>query len=301
MNYIVLDLEWDSAYYTAEHRFINQILQIGAVKLNDSLAVIDSFDVTVRSSFSKRVSGRFAGLTGITSEKMRAGIPFEDAVRMYNEWAGTDTVTMTWSTSDLFAIVENQCLLPEDVRFHIEKYVDIQKYIQNELALTGHGSPNQIALSHAAELFEISTEEFSLHTARDDSMVCVALLRKTYNEQRFSALIRDTASPDFYKRLFFKPYYLNDLNDPLVDKTQFRMNCEKCGSKLKPSSRWSYHNRSFQAKLYCAHCHQKYKAQVSFRKNFDGVAVKRRLFIPQEVKSDDMQSVSAPLPERTDS
>lgn len=293
MNYIVLDLEWDSVYYTTEHRFINQILQIGAVKLNESFELIDSFDVTVCSALSKRVTGRFSTLTGITSEKMRAGIPFEEAVLRYNRWAGEDTVTLTWSTSDLFAIYENQCLLPKNIRFHMEKYVDIQKYIQNELSLRGMGSKNQISLSHAAELFGISTEEFSLHTARDDSMVCVALLKKCYNRESFNALIRDTSDPSFYKRLFFKPYYINDINDPLIDKSQFKMNCEKCGSRLRPSSRWSYRNRHFYAKLYCMHCHQKYKARISFKKGFDEVTVKRQLFLPQEENVDEMQPVSA--------
>ena len=43
MNFVILDLEWDSAYFVKEHRFINQIIQIGAVKLNYNLEIVDSF------------------------------------------------------------------------------------------------------------------------------------------------------------------------------------------------------------------------------------------------------------------
>ena len=85
MNYIILDLEWDSAYSVKHARFLNQILQIGAVKLNEDFTVADRFEVTVRSSFSKRVTGRFAALTGITTEKMRSGMPFDLAVKQYND------------------------------------------------------------------------------------------------------------------------------------------------------------------------------------------------------------------------
>ena len=101
MNYIILDLEWDSVFYKPQKRFINQILQIGAVKLNQSFDVIDTFEVTIKSEISNKVTGRFTKLTGITNEAMRAGVPFKEAVNTYNAWVGDNTVTMTWSNSDL--------------------------------------------------------------------------------------------------------------------------------------------------------------------------------------------------------
>ena len=64
-------------------------------------------------------------MTGITTEKMQAGIPFKAAVEQYNSWCGEDTVTMTWSTSDLFAILENEKLLLDGVRFSLEKFLNL--------------------------------------------------------------------------------------------------------------------------------------------------------------------------------
>ena len=61
MQYIILDLEWDSAYSVKHRRFLNQILQIGAVRLNENFEVTDTFLETVKSSISKKVTGRFAG------------------------------------------------------------------------------------------------------------------------------------------------------------------------------------------------------------------------------------------------
>lgn len=293
MNYIVLDLEWDSGFHPKYKRFINQILQIGAVKLDENLQFIDSFEVCICSSFTKRVSGRFSRLTGITTQKMREGVSLDHAVNMYNNWAGNDTVTMTWSNSDLFAIRENEELLLHGERFYIEKYIDLQRYIQGEMARNGIDTKNQISLADAAALFDISTQDYSLHTARDDSLVCVKLLQKTFNNMRFTAMIKDTRDPQFYKRLCFKPYYINDINDPQIDKNELEFFCEACGKMLKRISKWKYRNRSFVANHRCNLCEKNYCARISFRKNYDDIVVKKRLTVPkppEEVKNE-VQSV----------
>ncbi|MBQ8740603.1 MAG: DNA polymerase III, partial [Clostridia bacterium] len=84
MHYVILDMEWDSAYHKLHKRFVNQILQIGAVKLDENFNIVDIFDVTVKSSICKRVSKRFTELTGITKEMMLEGISLSDAVDRYN-------------------------------------------------------------------------------------------------------------------------------------------------------------------------------------------------------------------------
>ena len=121
-------MEWDSAYHKQHKRFVNQILQIGAVKLDENFNIIDIFDVTIKSSISNRVSRRFTELTGITKEMMLEGLSLKDAVKEYNNWLGEDTVTITWSNSDLYTIAENEKYLLENIRFKIYKYLDLRKY-----------------------------------------------------------------------------------------------------------------------------------------------------------------------------
>mgnify|MGYP001416343779 CR=1 FL=1 len=127
MHYVILDMEWDSVYHPIHKRFINQILQIGAVKLDENFNVIDIFDIIIKSSVSKKVSKRFVQLTGITKEMMLSGVRLSDAVNKYNEWLGENTVTITWSQSDLYTIIENQKYLLKDTKFKIDKYLDLQK------------------------------------------------------------------------------------------------------------------------------------------------------------------------------
>lgn len=278
MNYIILDLEWDSAYSVKFKRFINQILQIGAVKLDGNFNIIGTFEQTVRSSVSKKVSGRFAALTGITTEKMRDGIPFDEAVDRYNEWAGKDTVTMTWSDSDLYSIKENEeCLLSGGRRFAVEKYLDLQKFVQGELKKAGYEDKNQISLSAAAQLLGVDTEGLELHTAKDDSLLCVALLKKCYNKESFEPFIRDTGDPEFYRRLRFKPYAISNINDERIDKSQLVFYCDRCGAKANRTSVWRYRNRWFAAKFTCPECARRFSGRLTFKKTYDDVLVRRRI------------------------
>lgn len=296
MNYIILDLEWDSTYFKKQNRFINQILQIGAVKLNENFDIVDSIDLTIKSSISKKVTTRFANLTGITTEIMRDGIPFEEAVGRYNEWVGNDTVTMTWSDSDLYTILENEENILNGVRFKIEKYLDLQKFIQGEMRLLGYENKNQISLEAASEILGINTNNIEFHNAKDDSLVSAALLKKCYNEEHFNALIKDTTNPEFLKRLKFKSYAIANLNDKNVDKKNLEFCCQKCGNKANRVSKWRYSNRWFNANFVCD-CGEKFNGRVTFKKTYDDVIVRRKVceFKEKKRKENDMQPMSEKL------
>lgn len=281
MNYVILDMEWDSAYHKLHKRFVNQILQIGAVKLDENFNIIDIFDVTVKSPISKRVSRRFTELTGITKEMMLDGISLSNAVKKYNDWLGDDTVTITWSNSDLYTIAENEKYLLDGQKFKLDKYLDLQVFIQGELRLLGHEIKSQISLGGAAELLGITTENYDLHTAKDDSLLCAALLKRHFSEPAFSRLIMDTNNPEFYKKLYFKPHYINNLNDDRINKETQIFYCEICENKLKRISKWRYHNNWFNANFICSDCGKKYVCRVSYKQTYDNLIVKRRILEPK--------------------
>ncbi len=275
MNYIILDLEWDSTYFVKQKRFINQILQIGAVKLDSKFNLIDTFEATVKSSISKRVTGRFARLTGITSEIMRDGIPFSEAVERYNAWIGEDAVTMTWSNSDLYTILENEKNLLNGERFRIEKYLDLQKFIQREMMLKGYDDKNQVSLALAAEFIGIETDDIDFHTAKDDSLVAAYLLKKCYNKERFLPLIKETDN-EFFERLSFKSYSISNLKDKNIDKKYLEFKCPKCQNKAKKVSKWKYQNRWFWANFICD-CGERFSGRVTFKKTYDDLIVRQKV------------------------
>lgn len=277
MDFIILDLEWNNVYFKKENRFINEILQIGAVRLNDSFDVVDTFEINVRSALTTKLSNKVIRLTGITNEDMLSGVSLEDAVKEYNKWVPENTVTMTWSNSDLYAIVENTNIFKLKETFKISRYLDLQTFVQGELKLSGIQINNQISLVNATILLDISTEDFALHTAKDDSYVASLILKKTYNPERFKRYIKDTNNGDFYKRLTFKAYYLKDVKDKRIDQAYLRFHCPVCNNLAERKGKWKYFSNWHRATFFCTACDTKLKAMISFKQTYDKLIVKKRI------------------------
>ena len=58
MQYVVMDLEWNTAYCKKFGCFFNEIIEIGAVKLNERLEIVDTFKQLVKPKITKKLSGR---------------------------------------------------------------------------------------------------------------------------------------------------------------------------------------------------------------------------------------------------
>lgn len=283
MKYILLDLEWNSAYCHKTGKFINEIMQIGAVKLNEQLEECDRFSHTIKSCITKKLSKRFIDLTGITNEEMLSGVRLKDAVEQYNDWvSGDDFVTMTYSNSDLYAIFENcSTFLTNSPMMRIGKYADLQTLAMQYLNDRGAALKNQISLSTAAQMLGIDISGFDMHTAFDDSLVSSAILKVCFDKDKLSNIIKDTDHPDFYKRLMFKSHPITNLKDAAIDKSKLKFFCEKCGGKTNRRNKWKYSNRWFRADFECAECRQRFVGRVSFIKTYDTVVCKRKIIYPE--------------------
>lgn len=275
MTYILLDLEWNAAYSRKLGKFVNEIIQIGAVKLDENLDYIDDISIMVKSQLTKKLSNRFKDLTNISNDDMLSGVSLADAIKKYNAWAGSDTLTLTWSTSDLYAIVENCKNFAGGYNFAFDKYVDLQGFVQDYLHRHGHDFKGQISLKTAAELMSLTTDGLELHTARDDSMLSAKLLRATFNKERILKIAKDASKPEFYERLLFKPYSITSINDSSVDRESLRFKCEKCGTYAKRKTKWVYKNHWFSATFKCRRCGYCFSGKLTFKKHYDGVVTKR--------------------------
>ncbi len=279
MNYILLDLEWNDAYSKKLHGFVNEIVEFGAVKLDENFNEIGRFSKIVRSSITKRLSGRFKELTGMTNEQMNCGIPFIKALTFYKKWAGDDCITLTWSNSDLYTLYSNCVNFTEDGKnASIGKYVDLQRYFQYELSLLGNPQKNQISLSNAAKLFAIEFSDDSLHHALDDSEIAAAILRKCYKKEHFQEFIVDTNEENFYEKLLFKSHYINDLDDLKIEKSKLKFYCPICKNTAKRVAPWFLKKPWFHSKFFCKNCNIKFKGAFSAKKHFDRVDIKKKTF-----------------------
>ncbi len=276
MEFIILDNEWHTPYCKINGKCINELIEIGAVKLDENLNEISRFSVLIKSTFTKKLSTRFQRLTNITTEEMlEKGMTFDQAVNLYSEWAGNDAITMTWSNSDLYVLLENFRLRRKiNTVPIIGKYLDLQKYVQNEMIKRGSKITSQVSVSNMAIMLSIPIDGIGLHRALDDSLLCAEMLRKVYDKNELLTYVIDTSVPDYYTRLTFKAYIIRDLNSPLVNKKKMEFKCEKCGSDAKRLTSWSFKGQSFRAEFSCG-CGNKFIGRVSFKKYYDKVVVKR--------------------------
>lgn len=272
MNYIIMDLEWNNAYMKSTKKFINEIIEIGAVKLNEQLEIVDTYSELIKPSVSKKLRTRIKDLTHITNEDVLAGKPFEEAIAQLEEWVGDDAIVMTWGDTDVRTMLTNfKCFLKKDRIEFINKYADLQRYCQCFINME---NVQQAGLSYAAECLQIDAEKYPHHRALDDSLLSAECFKKVYNQEKLNEFIK-VCDADFYARLSFKPYVIKSKNDPLIDKNLFNCYCDICGGKVETLKKWKFMNQSFRGVFYCENCDREFRVNLRIKKFYDRLDVKR--------------------------
>lgn len=88
MNFVILDLEWNGTYSRRIKSFINEIIEFGAVKVDEQLHIIDTFEALVRPQVGKKISGKIRTLTSITNEDLAGGLNIcRSSAALKNGWA----------------------------------------------------------------------------------------------------------------------------------------------------------------------------------------------------------------------
>lgn len=79
MNYVVVDFEWNQSSYgkgSENRKMPFEIIEIGAVMLDENLQEVDRFSETIRPKVYKKLHYITKELTGITQEELNASDPF---------------------------------------------------------------------------------------------------------------------------------------------------------------------------------------------------------------------------------
>ncbi len=276
MNYIIFDLEWNNAYNYATKGFMNEIIEIGAVKLDERLKIIDTFKQMIYPRYTKKLSSRCKRLTKITPEEISEnGIDFTEAFARFAKWGkGDSNVFMSWSNSDLFVLSQNfvQYTGSASVDF-IHRYCDAQKYCMSFISKEDNPNGNQVALERCAELFGIEVDTESLHRALTDCYVTAECLRKVYNRDKIKNYIRPCDNT-YFERLLFKPYYITEEHTGNFDIDDVELVCPKCGGIMELPEQFEMLNKSFKGGTTCHFCMKPYWVFIRAKKNYDSVTVK---------------------------
>lgn len=277
MRYIVADLEWNNTYAPKTKGFINEIIEIGAVMLNDNFEFVSEFSCFIKPQIGKNLRKTVKQLTHISNDDINGGIPFTQAMSSFKRWIGSgDNILMTWGDGDIRVMIDNFRYLNGIDRIpFLKKYVDAQKYFQIK---KGISKANQIGLSSAAELVKISEEDYSHHRALDDSKLTAECLRRVLDKKELSKLAVE-CNDKFYQKLAFKPHAISNINSPLVDKSLLTYVCDTCGSEGNRLSEWKYSNQYFRAVYRCPKCGKKVRVAVRFKKYFERLETRKTVTV----------------------
>ena len=272
MNYIIMDLEWNNSYMKSAQRFVNEIIEVGAVKLDENLNTVGTFSEIIKPVLSKKLRSRIKNLTNISNDDIKAGKPFSAVISEFEKWVGDDSVVLSWGDTDIRTLLTNvKCFLnKEDISF-IRKYADLQRYCQCFINME---NVQQAGLSYAAECLQIDAEKFPHHRALDDSLLSAECFKKTFNKEKLNEFIKE-CNEDFYARLAFHPYVIRKKDDPLIDKNVFNCVCDICGGNVKVIKKWKFSNQSFRGIFYCGKCDREFRVSLRIKKFYDRIDIKR--------------------------
>ena len=141
MNYIVLDLEWNQAA-NKKNRYAKilpfEIIEIGAVKLNDGFQIIDTFQEVIRPVVYPKIHHISREVTGFTSADLQQGGHFPEVLKRFLTWSSSSEYRFcTWGPLDLTELQRNMNyykipLFPSPLFFY-----DIQSVLSTVLIQTG--------------------------------------------------------------------------------------------------------------------------------------------------------------------
>ena len=194
MYYITLDLEWNQAYAQKalavqkqlSCRLRGEVIQIGAVKLDERMNFCGSYQIIVKPKYYKKLHRHVSELTGITQDQMDMGTPLLEAAERFRKWCGRDFAFLTWGPDDIPMLKEN--LNAHGIKSEwLDNVYDLQIIFNKQT----DGGSKQRSLEYAMDYFELA-QNLPAHDALNDAYFTALVAQKLdvkrgvkeYDEQR---------------------------------------------------------------------------------------------------------------------
>ena len=290
MNYIVVDLEWNQAMSSKSSVFNKlpiklrgEIIEIGAVKLDENMQPADEFTIDVKPVYFKRMHYKVKKLTGFDKERLAKGYSFRDAFEKFREWCGEDVTFLTWGCDDR-GIMEQNIIIHDLDWDWIADWINLQ-LIYN---MQTDGDKNQKSLATAMEHFNIEQTRVAhdaLGDAYNTALVCTKLdiaqgLAQYEDASRMLSLHThkqqsgENKGPEPLEHLVF-PGYISK-SEAFADSELINLPCPDCGKELS-CQRWINQGDQRYMNIYsCPDCGS-YLLRLKFRKHEDNTWAANRL------------------------
>lgn len=181
MNYIVFDLEWNQSPGGKKYsnsRLPFEIIEIGAVKLNEKKEIVGSFQRLIKPKVYNWIHSSIHDVIHVDYKDLQNGLPFWQAALEFFEWCGEEFLFFTWGNQDVMELQRNMKFyklldrLPGPV-----KYYNVQKLF----ALRYEENQECRALEYATDQLKIE-KKMDFHRALSDAYYTACVLQKIEDE-----------------------------------------------------------------------------------------------------------------------
>ncbi len=200
MEYVVFDLEFNQGFNRSKNKTISdercpfEIIQIGAIKLDSSFNIIDTFDSFVKPTIYKSIHPYIGKMTGITMADVANAPTFINVYKEFKKFISSSkkTVLCVWGTADLKELYRNITYFGLPNKNLPKHYINVQSYASKYFDLP---SGKSIGLRKASENLDLDTNK-SFHNAFNDAY---------YTAQVFMRIDNCSIVPDVYSYTTVKP------------------------------------------------------------------------------------------------
>ncbi|HBI64849.1 MAG TPA: hypothetical protein DDX51_07020 [Clostridiales bacterium] len=231
MNYIVLDLEWNQPRSAAEliqtpFAFDSEIIEIGAVKLNERFEAVDEFKILISPTFYTVLNGRVSRLTRIYKGMLKTGVPFPQAYREFLTWCGEEYAFLTWGPTDIPVLMDN-LLMHRMSLDSVRECYDLQRMFGNEILRENR----QCSLENAMKLLRFPMERGhdALNDAKNTVRIAGFMDLEKYMEEYVTIYVNyeeDRAGAAFAEKEF------SNMTQALKDPDVVSFSCPYCGADI---------------------------------------------------------------------
>lgn len=276
MNYIVLDLEWNQSPYgkVGEQKSLPfEILEIGAIKLNENREYVDRYEGIVRPQVYKDLHYETQKIIGTElSEYTNTGRIFSVVAKEFLRWCGDEPVFCTWGLLDLMELQRNMKYY--GISYLLEgplRYYDIQKLF----SYAYEDRKTRRTLEYAVEYLKIPEDE-PFHRAVHDASYTAKVFQQI-NMEEYSAFysIDSYQTPktqeeeiyayyDIYSKYISREFDTRE--EAMADRNVISYKCCICGRNTRKKIRWfSVHSSNYLSLSSCFR-HGYMRGKLKFKK-----------------------------------
>jgi len=281
MDYIIFDLEWNQSRSSKDDEEKNkdlpmEIVEIGAVKLNENREMISEFSELVKPQIYQELNNITKRLIHLQMEELEKGKPFPEVMERFLEWCGDDCIFCTWGTLDLLELQRNMKYynMPPLSKGPIRFY-DIQKLF----SIAYEDSKSRRTLEYAIDMLDIH-KDIPFHRAFSDAYYTAQIfdmiedpdVLELYSYDAYNAPV--TKDDEIY--VVFKDYAkhitrtFESKTDLLEDKEITSIYCYHCDRKLRKKIKWFSLNKKIYYSLAKCPRHGHIKSKLRIRKTEEG-------------------------------